>query len=63
METLLADALRAVREELLRAESEAEALHDLALVLRDVGLGWASLSEEVRSAVHLALQSALPLNA
>ena len=62
METLLADALRAVRERLLQPDSDTEALRELALLLRDVGLGWAMLPEEVRSTLQSALQSALPLN-
>jgi prophage maintenance system killer protein len=62
MESLLADALRAVRERLLSPEGDTEALRELALLLRDSSLSWTQLPEEARSNIQLALQSALPLN-
>jgi len=62
MESLLADALRAVRERLLSPEGNTETWRELALVLRDVSLGWTHLPEETRGHLQLALQGALPLN-
>ncbi|GIV05114.1 MAG: hypothetical protein KatS3mg016_0689 [Fimbriimonadales bacterium] len=62
MESLLTDALRAVRERLLSPKGDTEVWRELALVLRDASLGWAHLPEETRGSLQHALQSALPLN-
>lgn len=62
MESLLTDALHAVRERLLSPEGNTETLPELALLLRDASLGWAHLPEETRGHLRLALQSAPPLN-
>ncbi|MCX7993795.1 MAG: hypothetical protein N2651_09025 [Fimbriimonadales bacterium] len=62
MESPLADALRTLREQLVQPEGDMEVLRELALLLRDVSLGWHYLPEEMRSSVQLALRSAVPLN-
>ncbi|MCX7924973.1 MAG: hypothetical protein N2554_04075, partial [Fimbriimonadales bacterium] len=62
MESLLADALRALREQLPQPEGDTESVRELATIMRDLALGWKHLPEEARSSIQLALQSALPLN-
>lgn len=61
MESLLTDALRAVRERILSREGELETVRELGALLREASLGWHQLPEEVRDSIQRAAQSALPL--
>ncbi|MCS7300616.1 MAG: hypothetical protein NZ556_03580 [Fimbriimonadales bacterium] len=61
MESLLTDALRAVRERILSREGELETVRELGALLREASLGWRQLPEEVRDSIQRAVQSALPL--